>query len=238
MAGDTLISTGTVALVVHIGLGLVSLVLFLAAFGWQAEGFLDPSSLVSAGATKAALLRWGAAADLLSYYLAIPVIAYVLWRCTRPRSPHVADLSFLAACAYAVAGGIAASLLAVVGPSLMESYAESGADQAVVAVAFGLLTGAVYAVWQFLDPLLLAAWWLGTALLLRVDQVGFARLSGLLAVVAAVGAFANLLGFQAVLTVLLAVLAPAWLTWAVWLLVLLRRRRVPFSFGRPGSPVR
>lgn len=58
---------GIAALLAHVGLGLVSLVLFLAAFGWQVDGFLDPAGLVSAGAGWASLLRWGAAADLLGY---------------------------------------------------------------------------------------------------------------------------------------------------------------------------
>ncbi|TRW44904.1 hypothetical protein [Georgenia yuyongxinii] len=234
---DALRSAGTAALVVHVGLGLVSLVAFLAAFGWRVETFLDPSALVTEGASRAALLRWGAVADLLSYYLAVAVIAYVLWRVTRPRSPLVADLSFLAACGYAVAGGAAAAVLAVTGPALMDRYADGDgdADRAAVAVAFGLVTEAVYAIWQFLDPLLLAAWWLGTAVLVRVDQPGLARLSGLLAVVAAVGAPANLLDLRAVVTVLLAVLALAWMAWSVWLLVLLRRHQPPFGPRAPAT---
>jgi hypothetical protein len=39
------------------------------------------------------LLRWAAVLDLLGYYLATAVLAYVLWRHLRPRNPLIADLS-------------------------------------------------------------------------------------------------------------------------------------------------
>jgi len=218
------------ALAVHVGLGTLSLVLFLAAFQLRTDWFADPAQLVGAGPTSAELLRWAAGVDLVSYYLPIAVIAYVLWRALRPRSPMVADLSSLAACGYVVAGGVGASALAVVGPMLMNDYAAPGADKASIEVAFSVLTETVYrAIWQFLDPLLLAAWWLGIGLLIRADQPRLALLSFGLAAAAAIGAALTLLGLSLARDALLGIFFIGWMTWSVWLLVLLWRRATPFQ---------
>lgn len=90
-------SVGIAALLVSIGVGMTSSVLFLAAFQVRLDWFLEPAALVSAGPTSAELLRWAAVLDLVGYYLAAGVLAYVLWRLLRPRNALVADLATLAA---------------------------------------------------------------------------------------------------------------------------------------------
>jgi hypothetical protein len=226
---EPLRTVAVAALVAHIGLGVVSLLLFLAAYQFRSEWFIDPAQLVAAGSASAEFLRWGAAADLLSYYLPTGVVAYVLWRALRARSPIVADLSTLAALGYVVAGGMGAALLAVVGPTLMNEYAIAETEQATVAASFQLLTDVVYrAVWQFLDPILLAAWWLGIGTLLRVDQPRFANLSFALAAFAILGAILTLTAYTLEQVVLLGAFFVAWLAWAIWLLMLFWRARNPF----------
>lgn len=183
-----------------------------------------------AGSTSAELLRWGAATDLLSFYLPIGIVAYVLWRTLRPRWPLVADLSSLAAYGYALAGGSAAAVLAVVGPMLMSQYAAPGSDQASIEVAFRVLTEIVYrAIWQFLDALLLGAWWLGFGLLIRPEQPRLALLSFALAAAATIGAVLTLFGLRLAGDALAGVFFMAWLSWSIWLLVLLWRRSGPFD---------
>ncbi|QGF23479.1 hypothetical protein [Raineyella fluvialis] len=215
------------ALAVHVVIGLVSSVLFVAAFRFRLDYFLDLASLVDAGPVSAELLRWAATADLLSYYLPVPVIAYALWCSLRPRSAVVADLSLVAACAYAVAGGIGAVMLAVVAPSLMHARA-AGADPAVT-VVFAAVTTTVYAIWQVLDPLLLSAWWLGASLLLRRDHRRFAVVMGALGGTAAVGALLTLVKARPVLGALAGVVFVLWTAWEVWLFVLIWRRAEPFD---------
>ncbi len=219
------------ALLVHIGVGFVSLVLFLGAYQLRPDWIAAPELMVEAGPASAALLGWAAAADLVGYYLANGVLAYVLWRLLRPRSPALADLSTLAAMGYVLAGGAAAALLAVAGPVLITQYASAeGAEQAAIAASFQLLSEVVYrAVWQFLDALLLAAWWLGIALLVRVDQPRLALLTGAMAVVSAIAALLTLAGFGATRDLLLGPFFVAWMAWAIWLLLLFWRRSAPFA---------
>ena len=97
--------TGIAALVVSISAGMISNLLFLAAFQFRLDRFLEPTLILASGATSAELLRWAAVLDLFGYYLATAVLAYVLWRQLRPGNPLVADLSTMAAVGYALAGG-------------------------------------------------------------------------------------------------------------------------------------
>ncbi len=221
---------GMAGLLVLLALGSVAGILFLAAFQLRLEWFADPSAMVAAGPGSAELLRWAAIADLFSYYLAMGVVAYVVWTAVRSRGRAVADLATLSAFGYVLAGGAAAVALAFVGPRLMHEYPAAGSDQAALAVAFSALTELVFsAIWQFLDAWLLGFWWLGLAILLRAAQPGLARLSFVLAVLAAIGSFFTVLDLEVVRYAGLAVFFVLWTAWSVWLLVLLWRRRPPFA---------
>ena len=109
----TLRAVGIGALIVSLAVGVMSTVLFLAAFQFRIAWFLDPTQILGAGSLSAELLRWASAMDLIGYYLAGAVLAYVLWRALRPLNPVVADLATMAAVGYAFAGGAAAAVLAM-----------------------------------------------------------------------------------------------------------------------------
>lgn len=216
------------ALLIFFGIGSVAGLLFLGAFQLRLEWFADPSAMVAAGGGSAELLRWAAIADLVGYYLATGVVAYVVWTALRPLGRGLADLATLAAFGYVLAGGAAATSLAFVGPRLMHEYA-SGEDPAAVAVAFGVLAEVVFsAVWQFLDAWLLAGWWLGIGILLLRLQPGFGRLSLALATLAAVGSVFTLLDVEVARYAGLSLFFVLWMGWSAWLLVLLWRRKQPF----------
>lgn len=226
----TLRRAGIAGLLVFLGIGSMSGALFLAAFQLRLDWFADPSPMVAAGPVSAELLRWASIADLFGYYLATAVIAYVLWTVLRPVRPAMADLATLSAFGYVLAGGAGATALAFVGPRLMHEYATSGADRAALAVTFGSLTELVFsAIWQFLDAWLLALWWLGLGILLRRSQPSFARLSLGLAALAAIGSVFTALDLELVRYVGLGLFFGLWIAWSVWLLVLLWRRRAPFT---------
>ena len=215
---------GITALVVSISAGITSTVLFAAAYQFRLD--IQPTRIVAAGATSAELLRWAAVLDLFGYYLATAVLAYVLWRQLRPRNPVIADLSTLAALGYALAGGAGAAVLAVFGSSLMHDYTDAAAtEQVVIAAQFATLMAVVIrAIWQFLDGILIGVWWLGIGLLLRPDRPRLSRLTLVLAAVAAVGAFVNLVGLSLVRDVLLGVLFILWAAWWIAILVVYARQ--------------
>ena len=78
------------ALAVHVSLGTVSSLLFLAAFGFRIDWLLEPARLVEGGPHAAALFRWAAVADLFSYYLPVGLVAIVLWFVLRHRNEPLA----------------------------------------------------------------------------------------------------------------------------------------------------
>jgi hypothetical protein len=163
--------------------------------------------------------------DLFGYYLATAALAYVLWRQLRPRNPVIADLSTMAGVGYALAGGAGAAVLAVFGSSLMHDYTDATAtEQVVITAQFATLTEVIMrSIWQFLDGILIGVWWLGIGLLLRPDRPRLSRLTLVLAAVAAIGAFVNLVGISLVRDVLLGVLFILWAAWWISLLVVFIR---------------
>jgi hypothetical protein len=124
-------------------------------------------------------------------------------------------LSTIAAVGYALAGGVGAAILATVAPMLMHAYTNATtAGQAVIAAQFATVLEVVWrAIWQFLDAILLAVWWLGIGWLLRPDHLRLSRLSLTLAAAAAVGAAANVAGLNLIRDVLLGVLFTLWTAW-------------------------
>jgi hypothetical protein len=217
---------GIGALVVSISAGMTSNLLFLAAFQFRLDMFLEPMLIIGSGTSPAELLRWAAVLDLFGYYLATAVLAYVLWRQLRPRNPLIADLSTMAAVGYALAGGGGAAILAMVAPMLMHNYTDTTpAGQALIAAQFATVLQVVWrAIWQFLDAILLAAWWLGIGRLIRQDHLRLSRLSLVLAAAAAAGAAANVAGLSVVRDVLLGVLFTLWTAWWISLLVVFGRQ--------------
>ena len=92
------------------------------------------------------------------------------------------------------------------------------------------------AIWQFLDAILLTAWWLGIGWLLRGDRPRLSRLSRVLAAAAAAGAAANVAGLSLVRDVLLGVLFVLWTAWWIALFVIYARQKQTTSTIFPSSP--
>jgi hypothetical protein len=227
----TLRATAIGALIAAIGVGMISNVLFLVAFQFRLDWFLEPAMVVGAGATSAELLRWASTLDLIGYYLATGVLAYVLWVVLRDRNRVLADLATMGAVGYTLAGGTGAAVLAMVGPQLMHDHAAASgtAEQAIISAQFGILLEVVWrSIWQLLDGILLAAWWLGIGLLIRPEQQGLSRLSLALAGAATLGVACNLLGLDLGRDAALGVVFTLWTIWWIWLLLLFSHRRAPF----------
>jgi len=227
------------ALIVSVALGVLSDLLFLAALQFRPDWFADPALLVAGGSASAEFLKWAALADLFSYYLPTALIALGLWEALRSRSPILALAALLGALGYVLAGSIGAASLAMVGPMLIREYAQPGADQALIATAFGLLTHVVFrAVWQLVDGIFVAVWMIGIGLLMRTDQPAFARLARSLGVLFLIGTMFNVLGIGLARDATLGVVFVAWTVWDLWLAMLVLRRRSPFGDLTRSAPQR
>ncbi len=226
----TLRTAAISALVVTLVLGMISNVIFLWAFEFRLDWFLDPAQLIEAGPATPGLLRWAALTDLFSYYLPTAVVALALWHVLRPRSPALADVATLGALGYVVAGSIGAVTLATAGPILLQAYVAPGADQASVATDFAVLVEVVWrGVWQLLDTTLIGMWLIGVGLLMRVDQPAFARLSFALGGFAWFATLFTAVRLGIASDAALGMVFLLWAAWSIWLILLLARRRSPFA---------
>jgi hypothetical protein len=81
------------------------------------------------------------------------------------------------------------------------------------------------AIWQFLDAILLAAWWLGIGWLLRAARPRLPAYRWLLAASAIAGAAANVAGLSLVRDVLLGALFVLWTAWWISLFVIYARQQ-------------
>ena len=218
------------AIVVQVGLGAVSNVLFIAAFQGRPEWFADPALVVTGGAVSAELFKWAALTDLASYYLPTAVVALAIWRAVGERRPALAAVSIAAALGYVLIGGAGAAALAMAGAPLIGEYDQPGADRAAIAAIFGTLVDIVFrAIWQLIDGILLAVWFLATGMLVGRDRPGFARLSVLLGGLIAAGTAMNVLGLTLVRDIGLGFVFVLWAAWSIWMAVLVWRRRPPFD---------
>ena len=218
------------AITLTVVLGMISNLLFLAAFQFRFDWLAEPGPAVAAGAGSAATLRWAAVTDLFSYYLPTAVVAIALWVALRAEDEVIAAFATFAALAYVVAGSIGAAALAMGGPLLLRAHAAPGADQAAVGIVFATLVEVVWrGIWQLIDLVFVGAWMCGIARLIRTFQPRFAQLTLILAVLAWITAALNVLGLALVRDLALGVLFVLLAAWSIWLGLLLWRRVAPFQ---------
>lgn len=115
-----------------------------------------------------ALAYWFNVLDLFGYYLLLLPVIFHLHQLLKYRSPWTPLLTFSGA-AYVLVGAIGASILAAVWPPLMQDHlAATGAEQHTIALAFQTITLAVTrGLWNMLEVLFGATWWIGIGWLLR-----------------------------------------------------------------------
>lgn len=184
------------------------------------------------GATPIATGSRAAGIVALGVSIGVGMTSNVLWAWLRRRNPLVADLATLAALGYALAGGAGAAVLAMVGPVLMSDYAAAtdAAAQAAIATQFTVLFEVVWrSIWQLLDGILVAGWWLGIGILVRTTHPGLSRLSVALSAAAATGVVLNVLGLDLARDLSLGIVFSLWTAWWIWLLVLFLRPEDPLA---------
>ena len=229
---DNLRRTAFIGVALALVVGVVTVPLYFAAFGWDIEAaiFVQPDAVLGQGAEVAPLWRWGFLGDMLWSYLLLTPLALFAHRRLRERGPWLADLGLTGALAYIFIGGGAAAVLAIAGSSLIEAHAAAApTDQAAIVASFHLLRdGLVFGVWQTLDPITAGTWLVGAGWLLREERSRFGRLLVVLGFGLWVLALMTMLGIHS-LAVLGAIFGAALVIWLGWTLI-------EQSGVRPGQP--
>jgi hypothetical protein len=206
-------------------LPLVALVAFVSAYRVDVGRLADlPSIVGDRGA--APTLRLAGLLDMSAYLAIAPVVLYLHHR-LRDRAPDLMGLATSAGLAYLLLGSLGGTLLATVGPPLVEEGSEAART------TFGAIaTMVTITLWGTLESIFLGVWLIGVGWLVRAERFAF----GMLGVVAGVGAVlsaarSGITGrsvgdLPGPLDVLVVGLLGLYVPWLVWLGVLLYRRQL------------
>lgn len=206
--------TAVLAIVAGVA-ALLSLVVGLAGVDYDFEVFSDPSSLIAAGSSAAALVRWSYWLNMIGNYLFLIPLALLLYHWLGAENNLFAQLYSISGYTYMLLGAAGSAILAAAWPFLMEQYAlEANAAlitdfQVVTAIAETGLHGVIQ---NFAG----AVWFLGIGALLRQKRAAL----GIVAMV--VGAFlllntlGNMFNIEALSLIGLTaniLLGPIWSIW-------------------------
>lgn len=192
MSEQTFQRFAAVCALVGVAFAIVSGVLGFAA----APAATDPASsfmvVITHGRTAGMLFHLSMVADVLGYYLLLVPLAIFLWRWLHSQSPSLSALSTIAGLGYCLMGASGAAVLGAVLPGLGDQYSAASPEQREVLLATGsAVVNAVYqGIWNTLDAITAAVWWVGTGYLLRSQRskVGIVWiLTGAAALIDAVG---------------------------------------------------
>jgi hypothetical protein len=201
-----------------------SLVLGLAAAGWEGEALGDAAAILGLGPGAAPLLRLSYACSMFGSYLLLMPLALALHARLRAEHPAFSRWYTMCGLGFLALGAAGAAMLGAVWPELIRSYATAAPDaRPAYLVAFQTATRLAQEGLQgIIQDAAGAAWWIGLGLLLRRSARGLGLFSLILGAALAINALGNLLDIEALTSVGLAanlLLAPIWGIWAgltVW----------------------
>jgi hypothetical protein len=163
------------------------------AVEYNFDAFSEPALLLQyARHYKAAY--WFLLFDLAGYYLLLLPVIFYLHRQYQYHSPWVPLFSF-SGIAYVFTGAIGSAILMSVWPELMQQYLTThGAEKQSIALLFNTMTHAVTTgLWNILEVLFAATWWIGFGALLIRDH----KTIGILSVISGVACLADSIGTMA-----------------------------------------
>lgn len=145
------------------------LCLYFAAMGvnYHMEVFNDPALMLTLPDVNAEASKWSMICDMFGYYLLLLPVIYYLHEWMRDKTPW-SNLITFCGLAYVLIGAIGASVLAVVYPYAINTYAAAIPEmQLLVKTNFELVNTMIYGgLWNLLEVIFAGTWWILTGLLL------------------------------------------------------------------------
>ena len=217
-AGVTAILAGLLA----ISSGVVG----AAALGTDVAGGTDPEFLLQVSMRGAGLLRWSLLLDVFGYYLLLAPLAIYLWYSSKSVSRPWVTLFTACGLSYILIGAIGASILAAVLPPLIESYSSgSGATREAAGVVIITFANAVYqGLWNPLEMVLGAVWWLGSGAIVRRTRPALGIMTLMVGAAAWLDALGAIFELQTLFLVGLSAVLLLIPLWALWFGIDLLRR--------------
>ena len=183
--------------IVTITAGVLAAACMLAgviAVEYNFDAFSDPTLILQCAHNYKAAY-WFLLFDMAGYYLLLLPVIFYLYQQYKYHSPWTPLFTFCGF-GYVFTGAIGASMLAVAWPYLMQLYGVTPqADQQQVELVFNSITILVTkGLWNILEVMFAALWWIGFGMLLRRDNKTIGVLSilaGAACLLDGVGTMAN-----------------------------------------------
>ena len=149
----------------------------ILAVEYDLESFSNPTSILKYSSNYE-LGKWFNVLDMFGYYILLLPIVFYFHQQYKFKSPWVPLYTFCGCC-YVLIGALGASILAAVWPLQMQQYLTANTDQAqLIQSNFELITVMVtQGMWNNLEVIFAAVWWLGLANLLAKDNKTLSTLS-------------------------------------------------------------
>lgn len=162
-------------------LALACLFTMLAAVNFDTDALSDPQLLLGMKNMSVNAARWSMLFDMFGYYLLLLPLVWWLHAWYREKTAWANFITF-SGLAYIITGAIGAAILAVVYPSVLTQYpAADETAKAILAGRFELVNEIVYGgMWNLLEQIFAAAWWLALAFLFLRDNRRAAGIAALL----------------------------------------------------------
>lgn len=149
-------------------LALACMVTGAMAVEYNFDAFSDPV-LTLQYARNYELAKWFNLLDLFGYYLLLLPVVFYFHLQYKHRSPWVPLFTFSGAC-YVLTGALGAAILTALWPEQMKEYL-TGENTSLVTVLFKTTTLLVTkGMWNILEVLFAAVWWIGLGKLLYHDH--------------------------------------------------------------------
>lgn len=196
-------------------LALLCMIVGTLAVEFNFDAFSNPV-LVLQYSKNHELAKWFMLLDLFGYYLLLlPVILFIHQQ-YKYRSPWMPLFTFSGA-AYVLVGSIGAAMLSEVWPGLMQDYLNATIEnQEMIALQFQVSTIAVTkGLWNILEVLFAAAWWIGIGSLLVRDKKIVGILSVATGAATLLDAIANIAGLHLLAEIGLNIYLLLGIVWAI-----------------------
>jgi hypothetical protein len=160
------------------------------AVDYNFEAFSEPT-LILQYAHNRKQAYWFLLLDMVGYYLLLLPLVFYLHQQYKYHSPWVQLFTFSGA-AYTLVGAIGAAVLTSAWPELMQQYLSASKEgQAAIMPLFATITHMVTkGLWNILEVLFAATWWIGFGLLLHRDN----KFIGVLSIIAGVACLMDSIG--------------------------------------------
>lgn len=177
-------------------LALLCMIVGTLAVEFNFDAFSNPV-LVLQYSKNHELAKWFMLLDLFGYYLLLLPVIFFIHQQYKYRSPWMPLFTFSGA-AYVLAGSIGAAMLSEVWPELMQDYLNATIEnQEMIALQFQVSTIAVTkGLWNILEVLFAATWWIGIGSLLVRDKKIVGILSVATGAATLLDAIANIAGLH------------------------------------------